>query len=43
MPEPRTYRLRVTEVIDETADARSFVLRPPAGRRTGSPTGPGSS
>ncbi|MEU6117206.1 ferredoxin--NADP reductase [Streptomyces sp. NPDC047117] len=31
MPEPRTYRLRVTEVIDETADARSFVLQPPAG------------
>ncbi|MFI9025688.1 2Fe-2S iron-sulfur cluster-binding protein [Streptomyces sp. NPDC053560] len=31
MPEPRTYRLRVTEVIDETADARSFVLQPPDG------------
>ncbi|GAA0495758.1 ferredoxin--NADP reductase [Streptomyces olivaceiscleroticus] len=29
MPEPRTYRLRVTEVVDETAEARSFVLQPP--------------
>ncbi|MER7396885.1 ferredoxin--NADP reductase [Streptomyces sp. NPDC000151] len=31
MPEPRTYRLRVTEVIDETAEARSLVLLPPPG------------
>ncbi|POX42214.1 3-ketosteroid-9-alpha-hydroxylase [Streptomyces sp. Ru73] len=28
MPEPRTYRLCVTAVVEETADARSFVLRP---------------
>ncbi|MEV0599948.1 ferredoxin--NADP reductase [Streptomyces sp. NPDC050315] len=31
MPEPRTYRLRVLEVIEETAEARSLVLQPPAG------------
>ncbi|WP_030257633.1 ferredoxin--NADP reductase [Streptomyces violens] len=29
MPEPRTYRLRVLEVIEETAEARSLVLRVP--------------
>ncbi|MCK7622651.1 ferredoxin--NADP reductase [Streptomyces sp. RS10V-4] len=26
MPEPRTHRLRIAEVIDETADARSLVF-----------------
>ncbi|MFI8998480.1 2Fe-2S iron-sulfur cluster-binding protein [Streptomyces sp. NPDC053542] len=31
MPEPRTYRVRVLEVIEETAEARSLVLLPPTG------------
>ncbi|MFE7295434.1 MULTISPECIES: ferredoxin--NADP reductase [unclassified Streptomyces] len=28
MPEPRIHRLRIAEVIDETADARSLVFEP---------------
>ncbi|MCE4944949.1 ferredoxin--NADP reductase [Streptomyces albulus] len=28
MPEPRTHRLRIAEVIEETADARSLVFEP---------------
>ncbi|MEU3609625.1 ferredoxin--NADP reductase [Streptomyces sp. NPDC035033] len=30
-PRPRTHRLRVAEVVTETADARSLVLREPPG------------
>ncbi|MFC6063585.1 ferredoxin--NADP reductase [Streptomyces ochraceiscleroticus] len=29
MPEPRTYRVRIREVIEETAEARSLVLQVP--------------